>query len=256
MCRYIFTVFLSIVSLLCLTSANDKRILMSDPTYVAQELNHLQSELQQLQAKVSTQEQTIASQQSVITTLTSQGGKGVVYIRWGRMDCPEGNDNQLVYSGYAGGSWYDASGAAANALCMPPDPSWGPHMNATLTYPSYLYGAEYDEKAVFGMTDYNEDVPCAVCRNSAHSIINMVPGRTTCYPGWTEAYGGLLTSGYPKSHSANEFLCMDGNPQAIVGGGNTNDNGRLFYAVLAQCGSLPCPPYVNNKVLSCVVCMI
>ncbi|XP_033755536.1 short-chain collagen C4-like [Pecten maximus] len=253
---YYYVIALSVVCFFCPTSAKDRRILMSDPAYVAQELNHLQSELQQLQAKVSTQQQTIDSQQSTITTLTSQGGQGVIYTRWGRKDCPEGNGNQLVYTGFAGGSWYSASGAAATTLCMPSDPIWGPHKNATLTYPSYLYGAEYDDTTIFGMADLNEDVPCAVCKNTAHSIINMIPGRTTCYPGWTEAYEGLLTSGYPKNAGASEFLCMDGHPQAVLGGGSRNDNGLLFYAVLAQCGSLPCPPYEDNKVLSCVVCMI
>ncbi|XP_060075364.1 short-chain collagen C4-like [Ylistrum balloti] len=253
---YRYVLALSFVYLVGPTSAKDRRILMTDPAYVAHELDRLESELQQLQAKVTTQQHTIDSQQSTITTLTSQGGRGVVYTRWGRKDCPEGSGNQLVYSGYAGGSWYSAAGPAANPLCMPPDPTWGPHKNTSLTYPSYLYGAEYDDTTVFGMADFSEDVPCAVCRSSAHSIINMIPGRTSCYPGWTVAYEGLLTSGYPKSNSGNEFICMDGHPQAVLGGGNTNDNGLLFYAVLSQCGSLPCPPYENNKVLSCVVCMM
>ncbi|OWF48210.1 hypothetical protein KP79_PYT14489 [Mizuhopecten yessoensis] len=148
MYRYFIAFF--VVYLCCPTSAKDRRILMTDPTYVSQELVRIQSQLQELQVKVGAQQQKIDSQQSTITTLTSQGGQGVVYTRWGRKDCPEGNGYQLVYSGYAGGSWYSAGGAAANALCMPPDPSWGPHKNTTLTYPSYLYGAEYDDTTVFG----------------------------------------------------------------------------------------------------------
>jgi hypothetical protein len=28
----------------------------------------------------------------------------------------------------------------------------------------------------------------------------------------------------------------------------------LFYPVKTQCGSLPCPPYINDKYVTCVVC--
>jgi hypothetical protein len=35
---------------------------------------------------------------------------------------------------------------------------------------------------------------------------------------------------------------------------SANNNGKLVYPVRAGCGSLPCPPYINNAFLTCVVC--
>ncbi|OWF48208.1 hypothetical protein KP79_PYT14487 [Mizuhopecten yessoensis] len=45
-------------------------------------------------------------------------------------------------------------------------------------------------------------------------------------------------------------------PTGGIRGGNTDDNGRLFYAVYSKCGALPCPPYEDGKTLSCSVCMM
>ena len=35
-----------------------------------------------------------------------------------------------------------------------------------------------------------------------------------------------------------------------------DDNGKVMYIVETICGSLPCPPYVNYRELTCVVCKI
>ena len=35
---------------------------------------------------------------------------------------------------------------------------------------------------------------------------------------------------------------------------SANSDGLLFQFVEARCGSLPCPPYGNDKELSCAVC--
>ncbi|XP_021357938.1 uncharacterized protein LOC110453349 isoform X1 [Mizuhopecten yessoensis] len=264
------TVIAGIVCLFVLTLASEKRILLNDPAYVSQQLTHLQSELQELRVKAGNQEQTVTTlqqtvsdlqqtvtnQQSVIMKMAQESGKGVVYSRWGRKDCPAGNDTQLVYSGFAGGSYYSSPGGAADTLCMPPEPVWGPSKNKAAHIQSYVYGAEYEDTGMFGMPNLSEDVPCTVCRNTVHSVITMVPGRATCYPGWTEAFHGLLTAGNPAESAASEYLCVDEHPQAVLGGGNTNDNGKLFYAVYSKCGSLPCPPYEDGKTLSCSVCMM
>ncbi|OWF48209.1 uncharacterized protein LOC110453349 isoform X2 [Mizuhopecten yessoensis] len=134
------TVIAGIVCLFVLTLASEKRILLNDPAYVSQQLTHLQSELQELRVKAGNQEQTVTTlqqtvsdlqqtvtnQQSVIMKMAQESGKGVVYSRWGRKDCPAGNDTQLVYSGFAGVSHYTSPGGAADTLCMPPEPVWGP----------------------------------------------------------------------------------------------------------------------------------
>ncbi|OWF48207.1 short-chain collagen C4-like [Mizuhopecten yessoensis] len=221
-----------------------------------QTVNNQQQNISSQQQTISTLQQTVSNQHSVLTNIAQESGKGVVYTRWGRKSCPKDSDTQLVYYGYVGGSNYHDQGGAANALCMPSDPIWGPHKNTPLHGKAYLFGAEYQDTTIFGMPNYDEDVPCAVCRNTAYSIITMIPGRTICYPGWTEAYRGILTAGYPPDPSATQYQCTDEHPEATAGGGSRNDIGISVFAVWSKCGSLPCPPYEDNKVLSCVVCMI
>ncbi|OWF47376.1 hypothetical protein KP79_PYT26185 [Mizuhopecten yessoensis] len=271
------------IFLCVVTSATERRILLNDPSYVAQELNHLQSELQDLRVQVNSQQQTIASlqsnmstqkytmdvqgqtiinlqhtvtsQQSAIVTITQRGsGKGTVFTRWGKNDCPVGNGTHLVYSGFVGGEYYNHSGGAANFLCMPEVPTPGQsHYN---TYPGFIYGAEiqrgYD---LFGLPQNDEDVSCAVCRNSVHATSVMIPGRTTCFPGWVEAYSGFIVAGYPDHPSNTDYICMDGHPQPVPGG-QGDDDGVLLRPVVTKCGSLPCPPYENDKLVPCVVCMM
>ncbi|XP_033754814.1 uncharacterized protein LOC117337805 [Pecten maximus] len=241
--------------------ASEKRILMTDPAFVSQELTHMQSEFQELREKVGNQEQTISALQQTVSLLQQkvtiqQSVEKAWCTRDGEERSPTGNDTQLVYSGFAGGSHYTSPGGAANTLCMPPEPVWGTRKDQTARLAGHVYGAEYEDVGVFGMPDLKQDVPCAVCKNTAHSIVTMVPGRATCYPGWTTAFHGLLTSGYPTEKAASEFLCVDDHPQAVLGGGNTDDNGRVFFAVYSKCGSLPCPPYEDGKILSCSVCMM
>ena len=46
---------------------------------------------------------------------------------------------------------------------------------------------------------------------------------------------------------------MDVSPESIAGG-HANHDGALFYYTEARCGSLPCPPYEEEKELTCAVC--
>ncbi|XP_033748110.1 short-chain collagen C4-like isoform X2 [Pecten maximus] len=249
-------------------SNHDKRILLSDPDYVQQQMTHLQSELQTLQATVQSQngelqtlQTTVQSQNVKISSLEQQlsysNNGGASFVRWGRTDCPA-NLTELVYSGYAGGSWYYDTGAAADRLCLPPDPEWLQTTVVPDDYTGRIYGAEYESSSghtLFGDDSHNEEIPCAVCRSKYFASSVMIPARTTCYSGWTKAYGGSLTSGHYGHAAATEYLCVDEHAQPLVGGGNTNDDGALFYGVKAFCGSLRCPPYKENKYISCVVCM-
>ncbi|XP_069134317.1 uncharacterized protein [Argopecten irradians] len=158
---------------------------------------------------------------------------------------------QLTQS-YAGGSQYNHAGAAANHLCLPSDPEW---LNTTIvpdTFTGHLCGAEYEpqnEHTMFGSKSHNEEVPCAVCRPKSFASSVMIPARTTCYSGWTKAYGGSLASGNHRYNAATEYVCMDENDQAVVGGADRNDDSYLFYEVKAFCGSLRCPPYTLSTLL-------
>ncbi|OWF51094.1 short-chain collagen C4-like [Mizuhopecten yessoensis] len=224
---------------------HEKRILLNDPNYVQQQMTHLQGELQSLQVTV----------QHLLHSKTGSGG--ATFVRWGRNDCPS-NLTELVYAGYAGGSWYGHSGAAVDHLCLPPDPEWLETTVVPDDYTGRIYGAEYESTSghtLFGTQSHNEEVPCAVCRSTSFVSSVMIPARTTCYSGWTKAYSGSLASGYYGHVGASQYVCVDENPQPVVGGGETNDNGVLFYGVKALCGSLRCPPYEQDKFIACVVCM-
>ena len=64
---------------------------------------------------------------------------------------------------------------------------------------------------------------------------------------------GYLVAGDYMHSSASEFICLDSNAEAIVGSA-ANHDGKTFYLAEGYCGSLPCPPYVQGRELTCVVC--
>ncbi|KAL8606010.1 hypothetical protein ACOMHN_024515 [Nucella lapillus] len=169
---------------------------------------------------------------------------GSTFIRWGRTGCPD--NTSLVYSGVVGGQSYTHSGGGSNYLCLVMDPQLD---NMTLpSYYNYLYGREYDY--VDGHTD--QDVVCSVCRAPQATTL-MIPATLTCPLGWTTQYRGHLVSEKFDHKGRTEYVCLDEDRENRPGGYD-DKNGALMYHVATQCGSLPCPPYVHNKVVTCVVC--
>ena len=82
----------------------------------------------------------------------------------------------------------------------------------------------------------------------------MVPAKSLCPPSWTMEYYGYLTSEYYSGHYRSSFNCIDVNPEGIPGTSG-NEDGALFYYVGVDCGyGLDCPPYEDNRILSCAVC--
>ena len=148
-------------------------------------------------------------------------------------------------TGVAGGKYYNQKGSGNNRLCLTRTPQFD--SVATPRYYGYIYGAEYENIG----SHLDHDVPCSVCRAPQSTTI-MVPATLTCPPGWTTQYTGHLTAEY-KDYYASEYVCLDGSPEDDSSGAR-NDEGLLFYYVTAQCGSLPCPPYIQGKVVTCVVC--
>ena len=62
-------------------------------------------------------------------------------------------------------------------------------------------------------------------------------------------------SGFYNHAAATDYYCIDKEPENVAGGGEgRNDDGKLLNFVEARCGSLKCPPYVNGRELTCVVC--
>ncbi|XP_066301220.1 uncharacterized protein [Branchiostoma lanceolatum] len=183
-------------------------------------------------------------------------GGGAMYIRWGRTSCPEGTGTETVYSGRAGGPMYNEAGGGSNYQCLPADPEWGLHEDGLQGWKSYMYGAEYDlnTNAPYDSASLqNREVPCAACYSLSRRTQLMIPARRTCPEGSTREYQGYLMAGYHGHSSRTEFVCMDGEPE-VLPGGEGDENGALFYPVEARCGSLSCPPYVEGREFTCVVC--
>ena len=60
-------------------------------------------------------------------------------------------------------------------------------------------------------------------------------------------------AGDHKHAAGTQYTCVDSHPDTLLGG-KTDKHGHLFYMVEARCGSLKCPPYVEGRELTCVVC--
>ena len=158
----------------------------------------------------------------------------------------------------AGGRYFQTHGSGLNTLCLPhnPDPTPSDYPRAFQASPAFgsLYGAEYQFS--YRNIAIDDDVPCASCLLTHASSVIMIPAKTTCPTGWTVQYSGVLTAdaNWPD-HTGREFLCVDGNPEYMTEGARMKDyNGHLFFPVRAVCGSLPCPPYSNQQLVSCAVC--
>ncbi|KAJ8303216.1 hypothetical protein KUTeg_019612 [Tegillarca granosa] len=205
------------------------------------ENSNLNANLNAMKAEMSILKSTVSKQQN--------GGSGAVFTRWGKRSCP-GNSTQ-IYAGFMAGSWYDDTGSGSNFLCLPTDPLWGHYNDRPSTSTAHIYGTEY-QTLEFAPTLTNEDAPCSVCRADAASTVLMIPGRNKCYTGWNMKYNGYLVAGF-WGYKKSEYLCLDSSPDVIYGG-HTDLNGAVIYSVEGVCGSLPCPPYVNARELTCVVC--
>ena len=49
------------------------------------------------------------------------------------------------------------------------------------------------------------------------------------------------------------FECVDASPETVIGG-QVERQGAFIYHVEPRCGSLPCPPYEEEKEMTCAVC--
>ena len=91
-----------------------------------------------------------------------------------------------------------------------------------------------------------------MCR-SARAAVALVTGSPQCPLGWTREYSGHVMAGDRSHVGSTEYLCVDAS-LGFVAGTQSNDNQNVVFFTEVRCGSLPCPPYVDRKVLTCALC--
>ena len=179
---------------------------------------------------------------------------GAVYTCWGRTTCPTGQGTQLLYAGRAGGTHYEHSGGAANHLCLPNDPDHLQYQSGVQGY-ARIGGVEYQyntHSPFFSRNDNN--IPCAVCYVATRSVTVMIPAKTRCPTHWTLEYVGYLMTDYHDHGGRSMYECIDKDPESIPGLNAGNNPRALLQLVEPYCNGLSCPPYDDEKELTCVVC--
>ena len=82
----------------------------------------------------------------------------------------------------------------------------------------------------------------------------MIPAKTQCPSTWTLEYSGyLMSEARWNSYSRTMYECIDKNPDSVPGSASAA-YGALFYHVEANCNGMLCPPYDQQKELTCAVC--
>jgi len=210
---------------------------------LSQQVTQMNADVQAFKTQTTSDIHTLQSSNSQ-QDVNIQDARTSTFVHWGSSQC--GSSAQLVYSGVVGGSWYNDPGAAANYLCLTMSP-----VLSSRSLPSayaHLFGAEYETKA----EHFQEDPVCAVCR-AAFSTTIMIPGTNVCSPGWHLQYNGYLMANHYAYNAQFEYVCVDSSLESSQHSA-ANENGALFHFTATVCGSLPCPPYANNKVVTCAVC--
>ena len=192
---------------------------------------------------------------SIINANGDTLGLGAVYVRWGLNTCPDGT--ALVYKGYAAGNRYNVGGGTSDYLCLTDSPTYLSSDTSSTAFSS-LYGVEYE---IFGGSDavfrdlYNYEMSCALC-HTTKSITFMLPGSAQCPDGWVTEYSGYLMAELKTSlgggRTGKSAICVDAEAEAI--GTSANTNPSVVYVMKADCTVLPCPPYDNQRALSCAIC--
>ncbi|XP_052249857.1 short-chain collagen C4-like [Dreissena polymorpha] len=193
-------------------------------------------------------------QQKTITTLLKTEKSGSTFTRWGRNVCPD--STAPVYKGYIAGKKYNEAGSGSDTICLPDEPTWANYTDGNQdALRGRIYGTEIDinePSKIFPYNVWEQDVPCVVCLSDKSSVL-MFPARANCYKGWSLQYSGYIMANSHVHAGPHNHICVDFQPEFVPNGAR-NDDQHILYLIEAQCGSLPCPPYVQGRELSCVVC--
>ena len=180
-------------------------------------------------------------------------------MRWGKLTCPDTEGTDLLYNGTAANS-HHIEGGGGNYQCLTSEPAnfaFGRRREDA----GYIYGTEFEtwgNVPSSSLSLANQNVACAVCYVSTRGAVVMIPGTYVCPAGWTREYYGYLMSERHKNRRSS-FECVDHSPDILprMEGDEEregDDEGALLYHVEPRCGSLPCPPYAEEREVTCAVC--
>jgi hypothetical protein len=205
---------------------------------------------------------------ALLAILCASAVESVTFTRRGRTVCPSGTS--IIYTGYAGGSWYGYSGGGSNYLCLPDNPEFDNIVPGRQVWSSQIFGVEYEthsdqnkDNQPFSLANnrgaplLNSNAPCVVCHRSNKNSVLTVPAKKKC-PTDTMIleYNGYLSSGV-WDQQRTEFICLDAAPESIPGSVADNNGARITPAqVECDLKTLPCPPYVEGYEVNCVVCTL
>ena len=212
-------------------------------SHISQQVTEMSADIQAFKSQTSADIQTLKNSNSQ-QDHDIQDAQSSTFVHWGSSQC--GGSSHLVYSGVVGGSYYTHSGAATNYLCLTLSPVFSNQQHPS--YKAYLYGGEYQTYDSY----MNKDPTCSVCRSTFSTTV-MIPGTNVCTPGWHQQYSGFLMAGYSGHAAGSEYICVNSQLQSRLGA-DTSQDGKLLYYTFTRCGSLPCEPYVNDKLVLCAVC--
>ena len=157
-----------------------------------------------------------------------------------------------MYAGRAAGSHYSYRGGGANKLCLPNSPQYLNYAPGTQGGAS-LRGTEYESAPGQPFRHVlNNDAPCSVCYSTRETVL-MIPARISCPPSWTREYYGYLMTEHSVHHRVT-FECVDNNPESLPGSAGHDGGAEFFHTEVDNCDSIPCPPYVVGREITCVVC--
>ena len=178
---------------------------------------------------------------------------GLVYTRWGRTTCPSTSGTELVYEGRAAGSRWNVKGGGSDILCMPNDPEYDDYATG-VQGTSSIYGVEYWPRIGQPLHDIRQhNMPCAVCCGNRSKVL-MIPAKMTCPPQWQKEYAGYLMAPHTTGNYRAAFICVDKDPETVPGQAHNNPLSNDPHSVEASCDGLSCPPYDEEKEITCVVC--
>ena len=157
----------------------------------------------------------------------------------------------ILSVGYVGGGHWEHFWSAAEPVCRPPDPDFTNSSGSP--YHGCMCGAEFYSNFFAPDSPY-QDLPCAVCSFPQATSVIMIPGKNTCYQGWNQEYNDFLSTNHYANPAAGKYVCIDSRPEYVPGGQRWGIHSKVFYEVVAKCGTLKCPPYIEGQPLTCVVC--